>query len=75
MFKVINLVLILLLEKLEQVLNYSLKNKIMKNNINSVIYLAFVSCQSDDAYENRNIDPKNPLAVDADFHSTVQPKV
>jgi hypothetical protein len=21
------------------------------------------------------IDPKNPLAVDADFHSTVQPKV
>jgi hypothetical protein len=29
--------------------------------------LAFVSCQSDDAYENRNIDPKNPLAVDADF--------
>jgi hypothetical protein len=41
----------LLLEKLEQVLNYSFKKKIMKNNINSVIYLAFVSCQSDDAYE------------------------
>jgi hypothetical protein len=29
--------------------------------------LAFVSCQSDDAYENLNVDPKNPLAVDADF--------
>jgi hypothetical protein len=38
----------------------------MKKNINSVIYPTFVSCQSD-AYENRNVDPKNPLAVDADF--------
>jgi hypothetical protein len=68
MFKVINLVLILLLEKLEQVLNYSLKNKIMKKIILTALsILAFVSCQSDDAYENRNVDPKNPLAVDADF--------
>jgi ribosome-associated toxin RatA of RatAB toxin-antitoxin module len=68
MFKVINLVLILLLEKLEQVLNYSFKNKIMKKIILTALsILAFVSCQSDDAYENRNIDPKNPLAVDADF--------
>jgi hypothetical protein len=29
--------------------------------------VAFVSCQSDDAYENLNRDPKNPTKVDASF--------
>jgi hypothetical protein len=46
----------------------------MKNNINSVI-LALVSCQSNDAYEDLNRDPKNPTKVDAAFYITMQPKV
>jgi hypothetical protein len=29
--------------------------------------IALVSCQSNDAYEGLNVDPKNPLQVDADF--------
>jgi hypothetical protein len=39
----------------------------MKKIILTALSILAVSCQSDDAYENRNIDPKNPLAVDADF--------
>jgi hypothetical protein len=46
-----NLVLTLLLEKLEQVLNYSFKKKIMKKILTALSILALVSCQSDDAYE------------------------
>jgi hypothetical protein len=45
----------------------------MKNNINSVI-LAFVSCQSDDAYEDLKRSQESN-AVDAVFYSTMQTKV
>jgi hypothetical protein len=46
----------------------------MKNNINSVIYPSFVSCQSDDAYENLNRDPKNQLKLMQRFYTTMQQK-
>jgi hypothetical protein len=35
--------------------------------ITALSIIALVSCQSNDAYEALNVDPKNPLAVDADF--------
>lgn len=35
--------------------------------ITALSIIALVSCQSDDAYEKANVDPKNPLQVDADF--------
>ncbi|MEO9893518.1 SusD/RagB family nutrient-binding outer membrane lipoprotein [Aurantibacter sp.] len=35
--------------------------------ITAITIIALVSCQSDDAYENLNRDPKNPTAVDASF--------
>jgi hypothetical protein len=45
----------------------------MKNILTALSILALVSCQSDDAYENLNRDPKNPTKVDA-FYITMQQK-
>jgi hypothetical protein len=46
----------------------------MKKILTALSILALVSCQSNDAYEDLNRDPKNPTKVDAAFFITMQQK-